>query len=785
MKHQFHMNYDKPAEVWHDALPLGNGKLGAMVYGHTNLERIQLNDDSLWYGTYHQRNNPSLKEKLPEIRRLMFEGDIYHAEELIMQHMVGTPASMRHYSMLGEIDIAVNRHLPFTMGWRPDSEGAEDYFCDLDLMTGILEMGYKNNGVNYKREMFVSHPSQVMCIKLSCDKDEAMNLDILMNRISISDAVVMDERRPGQKVSGGGWPAPNLDSVRAVDDKTMLMRGHDSEVEFAAAARIVCNGTLGDVSSQLIARGCSEAVLYIASSTSNCSDNPVAEVMDRIEAAQIKGYDAIRKEHTDDFYALMSRCMLDLGPAPNITTEKRIEAARAGEKDPSLAALYYQFGRYLIASGSRQGSSPLNLQGIWCAEFMPMWDSKYTININLQMNYWPAESGNLSQTHMPVMDLLEKMQEKGRETAEVMYGMRGAVCHHNTDYYGDCAPQDTYMASTPWTTGGAWMALHIWEHYLYTKDLQFLEKMYPVMRDFALFFIDFLVEKDGYLVTCPAVSPENRYLLEDGYDTPLCIGPAMDNQMLREFFGACIKTQKLLDTDAEMSETLSYMIEKLPNDKIGSKGQLLEWDKEYSELTPGMGHVSHLFACYPGNSINWKDAPDLLKAVGRSLEIRVENGAGRGGWPLAWYINLYARLLDGTLAQEAIYKMLSKSATRSFLNSGLVFQIDGNLGATSGIAECLLQSHVALHFLPALPPTWKSGSVKGMRARGGYEVDIKWENGKLSEAMLKADFSGTVEVAGDILEVICGGRSLVTQKTDIGFSFNAEGGKMYILSKPK
>ncbi len=782
MEHPYHLRYNKPADAWHDAMPLGNGRLGAMVYGHTAIDRIQLNDDSLWYGKFMDRNNPSLKEKLPEIRRLILSGDIYHAEELIMQYMAGTPGCMRHYTLLGEVDIALNQHLPFTMGWMPNNTGAADYFSDLNLMTGILTTGHSQAGARYSREMFISHPAQVMCLRMESDSPGSINLDVIMNRIGISDRVVEDDRRPGHLVNAGGWPAPGADSIRTVNDNTILMQGHDAEVEFAAALRIICDGELRNPVSQLLVRNSSTVVIYIASSTSNRSEDPAAEVLRHLDAAEKKGYEALREEHTADFSALMNRCELDLGPSPAKPADERLKAFRAGEQDPALAALYFQFSRYLTVSGSREGSSALNLQGIWNAEFMPMWDSKYTININLQMNYWPVLTGNLTELHLPLMELLEKMHEKGRETARVMYGMQGMVCHHNTDYYGDCAPQDWYMAAMPWVTGGAWLGLHVWEHYLYTKDLSILQRMYPVLRDMALFYEDFLIEADGKLVTCPSVSPENRYLLPNGYDTPICAGPAMDNQILREFFAAMIQIQQLLGVDGEMSETLAGIAARLPEDKIGSKGQLLEWGQEYSELTPDMDHISHLFGCYPGSSINWRDTPDLLKAAGRSLELRIENGAGKGGWPLAWYINVKARLLDGVKTDKAIRKMLSDSTVRNFFNAAQhVFQIDGNMGAAAGMIECLLQSHIALHFLPALPVSWKDGSVKGLRARGGYEIDIKWSNGKLSEAVVRPQFSGPVEVVGEILKVTHGNTQVPTVKTDVGFTFAAETGESYVL----
>ncbi len=782
MKHDLHLRYNSPADAWRDAMPLGNGRLGAMVYGHTDIERIQLNDDSLWYGTFIDRNNSSLRDKLPEIRRLILAGDIYHAEELIMQYMAGTPGTMRHYTLLGELNIALNQHLPFTMGWLPNSKSAEEYDSDLDLMTGVLNIKHKTAGVSYQRSMFISHPAQVMCIRYTCDSPKAINLDIILNRIGISDAVTMDNRRPGHKVAAGGWPAPKVDSIRTADDRTILMRGNDAGVEFAAAVRVVCDGVLKNPVSQLVVRNCSKVILYLASSTSNRVQDPVSDVMERLDVAENQGYDVLQEEHIQDFFALMNRCVLQLEPASTKYTDERIAAVRAGEHDPGLAALYFQLGRYLIVSGGREGSSALNLQGIWNHEFSPMWDSKYTININLQMNYWPVEVTNLSELHMPLMELLEKMHEKGRETARVMYGMRGMVCHHNTDFYGDCAPQDWYMAAMPWVTGSAWLGLHVWEHYLYTRDLNILRRMYPILRDMALFYQDFLIEVDGKLVTCPSVSPENRYILPDGYDTPICAGPTMDNQILREFFTACIKIQELLGVDQDFSETLAEMAVRLPENKIGSKGQLLEWDQEYPELTPGMSHISHLFACHPGCSINWHDTPELMQAVKKSLEIRAAHGGATGGWPLAWNMNMNARLLNGVETDKGIRRMLAASTARNLLNARGVFQIDGNLGATAGIAECLLQSHIALHFLPALPVSWQNGSVTGLRARGARTVDLRWESGVLSETVIRPDFDGDIEVVGKTLKVTCGTLEIATKITELGFSFYGERGKAYRLT---
>lgn len=640
----------------------------------------------------------------------------------------------------------------------------------------FLDAPFLNN-----REGYETHPDQVMCIRLTSDTPGAINLDILLDRSVMSDATVTDDRRPGKKVRAGVWPASMADSVRTVDDRTLLLKGHEGEVAFAAAVRLVCDGVVENPVSQLLARACSEVMLYVSSATTNRCADPGTDVLFRLDEAERKGVDAIRGDHALDFASLMSRCELELGPDKDDTTDRRIRAVREGASDPALAALYFQYGRYLLVSGGRAGSAALNLQGIWNAEHMPSWDSKYTIN--LQMNYWPVEICNLSELHEPFMDLLRKMHANGKRTAQVMYGMRGMACHHNTDFYGDCAPQDWYMAATPWLTGGPWMGLHVWEHYLHTGDVAFLRDMYPILRDMALFFADFLTERDGELVTCPSVSPENRYVLPNGQDTPVCAGPAMDNQILRAFFGVCVEIQRLLGLDPELGAELGEMAARLPETLVGSRGQIVEWDREYPELTPGMGHVSHLFACCPGTGINWRETPALMQAVKRSLELRADHGAAKGGWPLAWFVNLHARLLDGEMTDAGIARMLAHSSSRSLLNANRVFQIDGNLGMTAGIAECLLQSHVALHFLPALPVSWKEGHVRGLRARGPVEVDLDWKDGVLVTAAVKPLRDGAVEVVGDPMAVACNGSEVPIERTEIGFSFAGQAGATYRISR--
>ena len=784
MKQSYIMRYKKPAAVWSDALPLGNGRLGAMVYGRTGIERIPLNDDSLWYGGWCDRNNPSLKERLPEIRSLVLRGEIAEAEKQIMRHMVGVPAFQRRYTPLGELDIALNETMPFIMGGRKASPSPDQYDMQLNLETGVLTVCHEKDGVRFKREMFISEPDQVLCIRVTSETPEAIELEARLNRITMADDEVEDDRRPGMKAQGGGWPAPSADILRVMENNIFYMEGHDAETGFSAGFCMHCDGELENAVSELIAHKSSCVVLFLAASTSNRSETPREDVLLRLEAAAKKGYEAILADHITDFRSLMDRCELDLGKIPESTVEEMITAVQQGANDQALASLYYTYGRYLIVSASRVGSACMNLQGIWNAEYIPMWDCKYTTNINVQMNYWLTETGNLSDLHEPFMELLEKCHEKGKETAETMYGMRGMVLHHNTDFYGDCAPQDQYLASTSWVMGGPWMAMHAWEHYLFTGDVSILKRMQPVFRDIALFFEDFLMEVDGQLITCPSLSPENRYILPDGYDTPICYAPAMDNQILREFFNACIKTNEILGTDLEYNPTLQRMHDLLPGDQIGSRGQLLEWHKEYPELTPGMGHVSHMYSAFPGSDINWRYTPELLKAVETSLEIRRSHQDKQrgGGWPLAWYINLYARMGKAEQAGECIRTMLSNSATLSLLNGRRVFQIDGNLGAAAGIAECLVQSHVGLHLLPALPPEWKEGRLHGFTARKGIVIDMDWAEGKLKEARINTRLNGPIEIIGEEKTILCDGKPVPTKKTDAGFAFDAVAGNTYILS---
>jgi len=755
-----YLTWKEPAEKWNDAVPLGNGFLGAMVYGHTAREKIQFNDDSLWDGTWQNRLNSKAFEKLPEVRRLILSGELKKAEEIMFRYMTASPCNMRAYVPLGELDIALNQCQPFQSSWMQESQ-YDTYSSSLNLMSGIMDVEHSQNGIHYRRETFISNPDQVFCYRLSSDRKAAICMDVLTERCRCVDVKVPDERRPGKFVRGGEWPGSKADSNRTVSPDTLLMTGHASDVEFAMGVRMVCDGICHDACSQLIAEGSSEVVLYVASATSNRYKDPIQAVIHKLDHAQQKGYEAIRKDHEKDFRSYMERCLLDVDGKPE-------------------AEQYFQFNRYLLVSGGREGSAALTLQGIWNAEFIPSWDSKYTININTQMNYWPVEKANLSELHLPLMELLEKMQEKGRQTAREMYGCRGMVCHHNTDFYGDCAPQDWYTAATFWPTGGAWLGLHIWDHYQYTHDTEFLRREYPILHDLALFFVDFLIEdQEGYLVTCPSLSPENRYILPDGFDTPICAGPTMDNQILRALFSICGQAADILGIRDENLKDFQECSKRLRTNRTGSKGQILEWTKEYPEVMPGMPHVSHLWAAYPGCEINWKETPELMDGVRKSLDIRIRNGAGKDGWPLAWQICLFARLYDPDMTDKLIDKMIRNSASRSLLNANGIFQIDGNFGALAGMLECLLQDHKGMVLLPALPSSWKKGRILGIRGRNGITADISWQDGKLEEAVIRTDIPQKITLCGQPYRILQEGSQVHTETLEDGTRFYMEARKAY------
>ncbi|WP_068770033.1 glycoside hydrolase family 95 protein [Termitidicoccus mucosus] len=714
--------YDTPAEKWEEALPLANGRVAAMVFGQPVSERLQLNECTLWAGGPYNPVNPEAKDALPEARRLVNEGKYKDAAKLINEKIIAKPRGQMQYQTVGDL------LLTFPAG------NVGNYRRELDLDTATATVHYTRDGVDYTREVFANAPDNVIVVRFTAN-------------------------RPGSIAFTAGMKTPMHDVTVATEGAdTLVMRGKGGKsggvegiIRYQARVQVIATG--GKVNAEqagITVDKADSVTLLIAAATSykNFNDaggDPEAMVKKLLASASKKSVEKLREAHLQDYQPLFRRVSIDLGhsDAMKLPTNVRIERFAEGN-DPQFAALYYQFGRYLLIGSSRPGGQPANLQGIWNELLNPPWQSKYTININTEMNYWPAESGNLAECVEPLIAMVEDLTVTGARTAREMYGARGWVVHHNTDLWRASAPIDGADWGM-WPTGGAWLCLHLWDRYEFSGDMAVLKRIYPILKGSAEFFLDTLQEDASgqWLVTNPSISPE----LGHPKGSPVCAGPTMDMQILRDLFANTIKAAETLGVDAGLRKQLTATRARLAPNKIGSAGQLQEWMEDWDMQVGNKTHrhVSHLYGLFPGRDITLRGTPELAAAVKKSLEIRGDKATG---WATAWRLCLWTHLGNGDRAYEILKLLLSPGLTYpNMFDAHPPFQIDGNFGGAAGIAEMVMQSRPdEIEILPALPKALPRGSVKGLRARSGFEVDVAWQDGKLVEATLRSINGGSTRL---------------------------------------
>ena len=726
--------YDKPASIWNEALPLGNGRLGAMVFGDPAVERLQLNEETIWSGSPNNNAHDKALEALPKVRQLIFEGKYAEAQELATKDIMSQTNNGMNYQTFGSVYLSFPGHQNYT-----------NYYRDLDIENATAKVRYTVNGVTYTREILTAFSDQVVAVKLSANKPGHITCNVFMN--SPFDKTVISTENNQIALSG----------------VSSTYEGQKGRVKFQGRLQAKNKGGASSVSNGIVSIDkADEVTLYISIATNfknyqDITEDEMAKSKAYLDKAVEKDFETIKKSHVAYYQKFFNRVSLNLGTteAANETTDVRIKKFDS-QFDPQLASLYFQFGRYLLISSSQPGGQPANLQGIWNDMLFPPWESKYTMNINAEMNYWPAELTNLSEMHEPFIQMAKEVAETGKETAKTMYNANGWVLHHNTDIWRITGPVD-YAASGMWPTGGAWVCQDLWERYLYTGDKNYLKDIFPLMKGAASFFLDFMVKdpNSGYLVVVPSSSPENTHAGEEGKST-ITAGTTMDNQLVFDLFTNVMKATKVLNEDKAFAETLNAALSKMPPMHIGKYGQLQEWLIDWDDPEDNHRHVSHLYGLFPSNQISPFKTPELFQAAKTSLKFRGDESTG---WSMGWKVNLWARLLDGDHAYKLMQDQLhlvtadqrkGGGTYPNMLDAHQPFQIDGNFGCTAGIAEMLMQSHEgAIHVLPALPSVWKNGEIKGLMARGAYEVDIIWKNNKVSEVKIQPKMSGNCRLRSE------------------------------------